>query len=96
MFGNWVYVCEAILLFVLLLLKSDFTNSTTGGRSPATARLYGSSLVSSFCIHGAWMMVIRSDRSLLARGIVRKLNCLEMTTLLPQQTLSCHSPFGLN
>lgn len=57
---------------------------------------HGSSLVSRFCIHGAWMMVIWSDRSLLARSIVRKLNCLEMTTLLPQQTLSCHSPFGLN
>lgn len=33
---------------------------------------------------------------LLAHGIVSRPNCSEMTTLLPQQTRSCHSPFGLN
>lgn len=37
----------------------------------------------------------RQER-LLAHGIVSKPNCSEMTTPLPQQTLSCHSPFGLN
>lgn len=37
--GDWACMCEAILHFAMLLLKSDFMHSTTGELSPATAGL---------------------------------------------------------